>query len=225
MSSTFSGSTIVIRVESSTLDGPSTFFSDLAFMLERSVRPVVVAGQPGAAKRLALRLNQLGSAGVGLSGADAGLILAGGDAAIRAVNPALLHTLFANGYLPLIDPEGLTLSAEGIRLPADDVARAVGAALEAKRVLFFHAGGGLADPETSEVIADLTPAEALTLADSGTLDPELASAARAAARSVRAGVEAAEILDGRITHAAIVELLTETHLGTRVTGSIRIARA
>ncbi|TAM60529.1 hypothetical protein EPN52_04955 [bacterium] len=222
---TFTGRTIVIRVESGALDERTTFFSDLAFMLEQSLHPVVVTGQPGAAKRLAGRINQLGSAGVGLSGADAGLILAGSNAEIRAVNPALLHTLFASGYLPLIDPEGLTLAAEGIRLQADDVARAVGAALEAKRVLFFHTGGGLADPLTSEVIADLTPAEALTLADSGTLDPELASTARAAARSVRGGVEAAEILDGGVAHAAIVELLTQTHLGTRVTGSIRIARA
>ncbi|HVA38084.1 MAG TPA: hypothetical protein VNJ51_10775 [Candidatus Dormibacteraeota bacterium] len=221
----FAGTTIVIRVEPGAVAGPTTFFSDLSFMMERSVRPVVIAGEPGGAKRLAGRLNQLGSAGVSLSGADAGLILVGADAQIRSVNPALLHTLFANGYLPLIDPEGLSLSAEGIPLAADDVARAVGAALEAKRVLFFHASGGVADPKTSEVISDLTPAEALTLADSGSLEPELASVARAAARSVRAGVEAAEILDGRVTHAAIVEILTETHLGTRVTGSIRIARA
>ncbi|MDE2572395.1 MAG: hypothetical protein KGM44_07735 [bacterium] len=223
--SAYAGSTIVIRVEPGALAGRTTFFSDLGFMLEHAVHPVVVADEPGAAKRLAGRLNQLGSAGVGLSGADAGLILAGANAEIRAINPALLHTLFANGYLPLIDPEGLSLAAEGIRLAADDVARAVAAVLEAKRVLFFHAGGGVADPRTAEVIADLTPAEALALADSGSLDAELASAARAAARSVRAGVEAAEILDGRVAHAAIVEMLTESHLGTRVTGSIRIARA
>jgi|SRR5579872_181751 len=223
--SSLAGSTIVIRVEPGALTGPTTFFSDLAFMLEQAVRPVVVADAPGNAKRLAGRFNLLGSAGVGLSGADAGLILASNNAEIRSVNPGLLHTLFANGYVPLIDPEGLSLSADGVALAADDVARAIAAALEAKRVLFFHAGGGVADPETAEVIADLTPAEALTLADSGALQPDLASAARAAAHSVRAGVEAAEILDGRVSHASIVELLTETHLGTRVTGSLRIAHA
>jgi len=70
------------------------------------------------------------------------------------------------------------------------------------------------------VIAELTPAEALALAERDDLDPQLRAAVRAAARGVRAGVNAAQILDGRIAHATIVEFLTSRHLGTQVTGAI-----
>jgi acetylglutamate kinase len=66
----------------------------------------------------------------------------------------------------------------------------------------------------------LTPAEALALAEREDLDARLRAAMRAAARGVRAGVGAAQILDGRIAHATIVECLTEQHLGTQVTGSV-----
>ena len=75
------------------------------------------------------------------------------------------------------------------------------------------------------MIDELTPAEALALADRTDLAPELRRAIRAAALGVRAGVEAAQILDGRIAHAAIVEFLTERHLGTQVTGTVYLGAA
>ena len=48
---------------------------------------------------------------------------------------------------------------------------------------------------------------------------------RAAAYVVRAGVNAAQILDGRVAHAAIVEFLTDRHLGTQVTGTVYLGAA
>jgi len=70
------------------------------------------------------------------------------------------------------------------------------------------------------VIAELTSSEALALAAAGTLEPELARHLAAAALGVRGGVEAAQLLDLSVAHAAIVELLTAQHLGTQVVSNI-----
>ncbi|MBD5654559.1 MAG: acetylglutamate kinase, partial [Candidatus Eremiobacteraeota bacterium] len=72
---------------------------------------------------------------------------------------------------------------------------------------------------------ELTPAEALALADGDDLEPELRPVVRAAARGVRGGVGAAQIFDGRIAHAAIVEFLTDKHLGTQVAGTVYLGAA
>ena len=100
------------------------------------------------------------------------------------------------------------------------MAVAIAAATAAARAIFFHASGGVVDPATLALVSELTPAEALTLAEGDDLDPELAAAIRAAARAVRAGVSAAQIFDGRVAHATIVEFLTAQHLGTQITGAV-----
>jgi acetylglutamate kinase len=70
------------------------------------------------------------------------------------------------------------------------------------------------------LIDELTPAEALELADDPRVDAALRSAMRAAALGVRGGIPAAQIVDGRVAHAALIELLTAQHLGTQVTGGL-----
>jgi acetylglutamate kinase len=106
---------------------------------------------------------------------------------------------------------------------ADDVAAAIAAATDAARAIFFHQAGGVPDPQTNIVIEELTPAEALTLADDPRVAADLRRAIRAAATGVRAGIPAAQIVDGRVAHAAVVEVLTSEHLGTQVTGGIILA--
>jgi acetylglutamate kinase len=141
------------------------------------------------------------------------------------VQTGILATLVTAGYVPVIEPTALGIGGGDVDLAADDVAAAIGGATEAARAFFFHEAGGVLDPETLDVIAELTPAEALVLAERTDLDPHLRAAVRAAARGVRAGVGAAQILDGRIAHATIVEFLTSRHLGTQVTGAIYTGRA
>ncbi|MGH7329273.1 MAG: hypothetical protein ACREJX_13075, partial [Polyangiaceae bacterium] len=121
-----------------------------------------------------------------------------------------------------IEPTAIGLSGADVTLPVDEVARAIAEATEATRILFFDPNGGVLDAETQKLVDELTPAEALALADSGKMAPSLAAAIRAAAYGVRGGVDAAQIIDGRIAHATIVEFVTARHLGTQVTGSVVI---
>ncbi len=143
---------------------------------------------------------------------------------IGNVQTDLLNTLLDAGYVPVIEPTTFSPFATGETAAlADDVASAIAAAVEAVRALFFYVGGGVADPDTNAIIDELTPAEALALADDERLSFALRATVRAAARGVRRGIAAAQILDGRVAHAAIIEMLTAHHLGTQVTGTIAFA--
>lgn len=211
---------IVVRIDESTLatDG-TTLYADLAFLVERGQRPIVVAPSADAARTIVKTMNRTGDAAVGVSGADAGMLPAAGEQ-LGAVQTRLLHTLLSAGYIPVVEPLAFGMFGGDVVVQADEVASAVACSMAAKRALFFHENGGVIDALTQECIAELTPAEALTLADDPTLPHDLRTAMRAAALGVRGGVGAADIVDGRIAHASIVELLTTRHVGTRVVGTV-----
>ena len=210
----FQGRTIVLRVDEQSLDG-TTLIADLGFLQQHAVRPIVVAPHTELARTFVGVMNRTSDAAVGLRGADAGMIPAAG-AAIGAVQTRLLETLTRSGYVPVIEPIAFGLGGTEVGLPPDEIARAIAEATDAMRILFFDATGGVG-------VDELTPAEALELADSGSLTPALETAMRAAAYGVRGGVEAAQIIDGRIAHASIVEFVTARHIGTQVTGTVFIA--
>jgi acetylglutamate kinase len=217
----FAGKAFVVRVDEATAfaDG-TTFFDDLAFLTSRDVHPIVVAPTPKVGRALVRAINRSGNFAVGLSGADAAM-LPGTSAGLGTVQTGILQTLTGAGYIPIIEPTAFTVFGTHDRaVEADDVARAVAAATDAVRAIFFHALGGVCDPQTEALLTDLTPAEALSIAEDPRVPADLRAAIRAAALGVRAGVAAAQIVDGRIAHATVVELLTAHHLGTRVTGSV-----
>ncbi len=218
------GQTLVLRLDDATLaDGRTTFFSDIVFLREHAVHPIVVAPSADAARAVVRVMNRSGDTAVGLSGADAGMIPATGAESVGSVQTRLLRTLIGAGFVPVIEPLALGFSGADVPVGADTIAGAIARAVEAARAIFFHDAGGVLDPATATVIDELTPAEALALAETDGISTTLRDAMRAAALGVRGGVEAAQIVDGRIAHAAIVELLTARHLGTQVVGGILLA--
>jgi acetylglutamate kinase len=220
----FSGRTVVLRIDRSANDAGSTLAGDLAFLMQRDVRPIVVAPDSEFARSYVRTLNRQTNVAVGLSGADAALLPASGARAVGRVQTGILATLTAAGYIPVIEPTAYGLAGD-VEISADDVAAAIAAATDAVRALFFVAAGGVMDSQSQALVTELTPAEALALADGDALDPGLRPVVRAAARGVRGGVGAAQLFDGRIAHAAIVEFLTDTHLGTQVAGTVYLGAA
>jgi acetylglutamate kinase len=216
----FSGRTFVLRIDRSPIDEDTTLASDLAFLMQNNVRPIVVAPTSDVARSYVRALNRHTNIAVGLCGADAALLPSSGGERVGRVRTGILATLMSAGYLPVIEPTAFGLSGADVDLSADEVAAAIAGATDAARAIFFHAAGGVVDPSTRALLAELTPSEALDLADRDDFDPALRATIRAAARGVRAGVGAAQIFDGRIAHAAIVELLTQQHLGTQVVGRV-----
>jgi acetylglutamate kinase len=219
---TFAGQTFVLRIDDAPVSDRSTLQSDLAFLMARRVRPILVAPTPLAARACVKTLNRGANVAVGLSGSDAALLPAGSNAGVGRVQTGILLTLTTAGYIPVIEPTAYAFAGQDVDVLADDVAAAIAAATDAARAMFFHESGGVVDPQSEAVIAELTPAEALALLDRDDIDGTLRATIRAAAHVVRAGVPAAQIVDGRVAHAAIVELLTARHLGTQVTGAVYV---
>lgn len=217
----FAGKAFVVRVDEATaFASETTFFSDLAFLARERVHPIVIAPSPQAGRALVRTINRSGNMAVGLSGSDAAM-LPGTKDGLGRVQTGILETLTSAGYIPVIEPTAFVLFGRtDASVAADDVAGAVASATDAVRAIFFHALGGVTDPKTEALITELTPAEALAIADDARVPESLRTAIRAAALGVRGGVEAAQIVDGRVAHATVVELLTAHHLGTRVTGSV-----
>ncbi len=217
----FAGKAFVVRVDEQTAFAKhTTFFDDLAYLAQRDVHPIVVAPTPRAGRALVRAINRSGNSAVGLSGSDAAM-LPGTPTGIGNVQTGILQTLTSAGYIPVIEPTTFSVFApRDSVVEADDVARAIATATDAVRAIFFHALGGVTDPETAALITDLTPAEALAISDDVRVPSDLRAAIRAAALGVRGGVAQANIVDGRIAHATVVELLTARHLGTRVSGSV-----
>lgn len=214
----------MVRVDDATAhDASATLVDDLYVLMQRSVRPIVVAPDPQTARSIVRSINRSANIAVALSGSDAALIPQA-PSGIGRVQRHIIDTLTAAGYIPVVVPTAFAIFSEGDEaVAADDVAAAIGHACEATRAIFFHQAGGVADPQTNTVINELTPAEALSFADDARIAPDLRAAIRAAALGVRAGIPAAQIVDGRIAHAAVIELLTAQHLGTQVTGGLIVA--
>jgi acetylglutamate kinase len=221
MSDQFEGKTMVVRVDEASLHASgSTFVDDLQILTGASVRPVVVAPQAACAREIVRTINRSANTAVALSGSDAAMLPGSADG-IGRVQTGILETLLAAGYIPVIEPTVFAVfSSLDAQAAADDVAACVAGALDAVRAIFFHASGGVSDPQTNTPIEELTAAEALALAEDPRLAPDLRAAMRAAALGVRSGVGAAQIIDGRVPHATVVELLTARHVGTQVTGGI-----
>ncbi len=217
----FAGKAFVVRVDEATaFASQTTFFDDLAFLARSSVHPIVVAPSSTVRRTLVRTINRSGNMAVGLSGSDAAMLPAAGSG-LGNVQTGILETLTRAGYIPVIEPTAFGVFEPRDRyVAADEVASAIAAATDAVRAIFFHALGGVPDPQSEALISELTPAEALVISENPRVPADLRTAIRAAALGVRAGVSQAQIVDGRIAHAAVVELLTAHHLGTRVTGSV-----
>jgi acetylglutamate kinase len=221
---TFTGKTFVLRIDAATAGDPgTTLIDDLHVLRERSITPIVVAPDPGTARDLVRAINRSTNLAIALSGSDAALIPSA-PSGIGKVQTRILYTLTGAGFIPVVEPTAFALFEDGdCTVAADDVASAIAAATDAARAIFFHQAGGVPDPQTLQVIDELTPAEALALAEDPRVAPDLRDAMRAAALGVRSGVPAAQIVDGRIPHAAVMELLTAHHAGTQVIGGLILA--
>jgi acetylglutamate kinase len=218
--SDFSGKTFVVRVDEATADdADATLVADLAVLAREHVRPIVIAPDSLAARAIVRAINRSANVAVALSGSDAALLPRTPNG-IGRVQTRILHTLTGAGFIPVIEPTAFAVFGDDELVLADDVAAAIAAATDAARAIFFHQAGGVNDPQTNLLIEELTPAEALELADDPRVDAALRSAMRAAALGVRGGIPAAQIVDGRVAHAALIELLTAQHLGTQVTGGL-----
>ncbi|HBP63509.1 MAG TPA: acetylglutamate kinase [Desulfosporosinus sp.] len=184
-------------------------------------------------------LNRFGGKGVGLSGKDAQLLIAakkpmqmansqgemedvdlGCVGEIQSVTPDILNTLLAHGYIPVISPVASGENGETYNVNADTVAGKIAEALKADKLLLLTDVSGIlrdvTDPDS--LISTISRAEVATLVEQGILKGGMLPKAECAVSALEAGVGSVHILDGRLSHAILLELFTDCGIGTMFKG-------
>lgn len=179
-------------------------------------------------KTIVGRLQALGTPAIGLSGRDGCLIVAdkrmsdgvdlGRVGTVSHINAALLISLLDQGLLPVLSPVCADAVGGALNVNADEVAVAVARALKASQLLLLtDVPGVLADvSDPSSRIASLTPDEAEAALADGRITGGMLPKIRSAVESVRQGVGAVRILDGRILHSLLSALMLDIDAGTRI---------
>lgn len=168
-----------------------------------------------------------GGRAVGLSGADDGMVSVvqrdpalGFVGDVTGVRTAVLEQLLDDGCIPVIATIGVDASGQTYNINADSVAAAVAGALGAAKLLYLTDIEGLRRDvnDASSLISKLTAAELQGLLGDGTIAGGMIPKAESCLEAVALGVPAVHILDGRVAHVTIIELFTDSGIGTMVLG-------
>lgn len=184
---------------------------------------MVLVGQVNP--QLVAAINVHGPLAVGVSGADAGLIVAAardpelgfvGD--VTDVNPTIVNRLLNEELIPVIATIGSDLSGQAYNINADTVAGAIAEALGAEKLVYLTDIEGLRRivHEPASLIRQTTPDELDGLMADGTIAGGMIPKVESCVHAVRHGVRRAHILDGRIAHVLLLELFTDSGIGTMV---------
>jgi acetylglutamate kinase len=171
-------------------------------------------------------INQRDRVAVGLSGEDAGLIIAeqrhidlGYVGDVVEVDRRILDTLLAADFIPVISTIGSDNEGQSYNINADTAAIAIAASLEAEKLIYLTDVPGVltdvADPAT--LVSRLSTARAMGFIADGVISGGMIPKIQACLDAVADGVGSAHILDGRIPHVVLLELLTDAGVGTMLT--------
>ena len=162
---------------------------------------------------------------VGVSGEDAGLLtVTPADPAlgfvgnVTGVRAELIHRLLNDGLTPVISTVGADAGGQPYNVNADEAARAIAVAMQAEKIVYLTAVPGLlADPkDESSLIPRLTSAELRERLAHESVGKGMIPKLKACADAVDQGVGFAHIIDGRVHHSLLIELLTVHGVGTMV---------
>jgi len=185
-------------------------------VLKGQVNPQIVAA-----------INVHGNYAVGVSGVDGGLIRASvrdpqlgfvGD--VTAINPEVLRGMLDNEFIPVIATIGSDDTGQAYNINADTVAGAIAEALGAEKLVYLTDIEGLRRDlgDGSSLIRQTTADELDALLARGIVAGGMIPKAASCAHAVRNGVSNAHILDGRLAHVLLLELFTDSGIGTMIKG-------
>ena len=179
-------------------------------------------------KSLVTMVQEIGVKAVGISGKDGGLLTVDkkyadgqdigfvGD--IREVNPKVLYDLLEKDFLPIVAPIGLDEEFRTYNINADDAACAIAKAVGADKLVFLTDIEGLYRDinDKSSFISRLTASEAEELIGEGVIGGGMLPKLNNCTAAIRNGVNRVHILDGRIPHCLLLEIFTNSGVGTAI---------
>ena len=174
-------------------------------------------------KSLVAKLDNLGGRAMGICGMDGGLIKArmiderlGYVGEIVSINPQPIHDLLEKGYIPVVSTIGCDETGHVYNINADTAAAAIAASLKAESLISMTDTPGLLmdakNPDTLIHRIDLKGAEKLK--EEGVISGGMIPKIDCCTQAIREGVRKVFIIDGRIPHALLMEILTDEGLGT-----------
>jgi acetylglutamate kinase len=187
---------------------------------------MVLAGKVN--KELVHLFVQAGTKSVGLSGKDAGLLLAekkqveGADlgfvGTVKTVNIEYVELLLEQGYLPVIAPIGFDLNGNSLNLNADEAASAIACALNAEKLVFLtDVDGVMKNPEDSSTLcSSLNRKDALAGMEAGWISGGMIPKIEMCLQALDQGVRQVHMLNGTWDHALLLEIFTDQGIGTMI---------
>ncbi len=175
-------------------------------------------------KNLVATLNRMGGHAIGLCGLDGGLFQAvkkdpryGLVGEIQAVDPDPVISAIDMGYIPVVSTVAMGVDGEtSYNINADTAAAKLAVALDAEKlILLTDVRGILRDPKDEETLIHVVHmSEVPVLIKEGIIKGGMIPKLECAVESVRSGVSRAHILDGRVPHSILIEILTDQGIGT-----------
>ncbi len=186
-------------------------------------------------KEIVAGINRQGGRAVGLTGKDGMLITAekmtlyfqedenkppeiidpGMVGNVSAINPDIIHTLVLKGFIPVIAPVGFGKKGETYNINADVVASKLASALNAERLILLTDVDGVLDGN-KKLVSSIKAEGIADMIESGQISGGMIPKVECALNAVREGVEKSHIINGRLPHALLLELFTDSGIGTQV---------
>lgn len=177
-------------------------------------------------------IHQAGGKAVGLTGRDGGLIQArrlklknsdnenanldiGYVGDIVSIDPSVVSTLLSDGFIPVISPLGFGDENESYNINADIVAGKLAEVLHAEKFMLLTNTPGVLD-EKGNLLTNLSPVQIDSMVADGTLSGGMLPKIGSALDAARKGVPSVHIMDGRVAHAILLEVLTDKGVGTLI---------
>ncbi len=182
-------------------------------------------------KELVALINNQGGKAVGLSGKDSNLIVAekkldksgknidfGLVGNIKKINPELLFTLIKDGYIPVISPIGIGEDGHTYNINADVAAAEIAIASKAYRLIYLTDVKGIYRniEDENSFIPSLKKDDVPSMKKDGIITKGMLPKIDSSIKALENGVEKVHIIDGRIEHSVLLELLTEAGIGTEI---------
>ncbi|MGV2828283.1 acetylglutamate kinase [Myxosarcina sp. GI1(2024)] len=180
-------------------------------------------------KELVSLINRAGTPAVGLCGKDANLIKArpvgregvGFVGEVTNIDTGLVESLVNSGYVPVISSVAADDNGQAYNINADTVAGEIAAALQAEKLILLTDTPGILEDyhDPSTLLTKLDIQKARNLIDRGIVSGGMIPKVNCCVRSLAQGVRAAHILDGRLPHSLLLEILTDEGIGSMIVAS------
>jgi acetylglutamate kinase len=183
-------------------------------------------------KDIVTLINQAGGRAVGLTGQDGAFIRArkllmkvpdapqgsidlGQVGEIESIDPGVISALEQGGFVPVVAPIGVGREGESYNINADVVAGKLAEILRAEKLVLLTNTPGVLD-DSGKLLTGITPRDVDRMVADGTLSGGMLPKIESALDAARSGVKSVHIIDGRVPHALLLEVLTSQGVGTLI---------